>query len=117
MMSEAMAPEGPPSALDHPVPNTRQPQKIRYTSAEWRRIMELARASGRPPARYVRETSLGTVPKTVRRENDDLIHELGRIGTTLSQLAATARAAGIAAQQTPVEAALSELLTAVRRLR
>ncbi len=117
MMSEARAPEGPPSALDHPVPNTRQPRKIRYTSAEWRRIMELARASARPPARYVRETSLGTVPKAVRRENDDLIHELGRIGTVLSQLAAAAKAAGIASQQTTIEAALSELLTVVRRLR
>ena len=113
--SEVRAPKAPKRA-GAPMPNTRQPRKIRYTGAEWGRIMELARASGRPPARYVRETSLGTVPKAVRRENDDLIHELGRIGTILSQLAAAAKAAGIASQQTTIQAALTELLTAVRRL-
>ena len=113
----AEGPRGPPSALDRPVPNTRQPRKIRYTGAEWGRIMELARASGRPPARYVRETSLGTVPKARRsRENDDLIYELGRIGTILNRLAAAAKASGIASHQTTIEAALTELLTAVRRL-
>lgn len=99
------------------MPNTRQPRKIRYTGAEWGRIMELARASGRPPARYVRETSLGTVPKArPSRENDDLIYELGRIGTILNRLAAAAKASGIASHQTTIEAALTELLTAVRRL-
>ena len=117
MIIEGRALEDPPSALDHPVLHTRQPRKIRYTATEWGRIMELARASGRPPARYVRESSLGTVPKAARsRENDDLIHELGRIGTILNRLAAVAKAAGIASQQATIEAALSELLTAVRRL-
>ena len=81
---EARALEGPPSALERPVPNTRQPRKIRYTAAEWGRIMEPARASGRPPARYVREASLGAAPRVRRSQaNEDVIRELGRIGTAL----------------------------------
>ena len=79
--------------------------------------MEHARTCGRPPARYVREASLGSAPKTRRgREHDDLIHQLGRIGTSLNRLASTAKTEGALSQQERVEAALGDLLAAVRRL-
>jgi hypothetical protein len=94
----------------------RRPWKIRYTDAEWAIIVARARASGHPPARYVRETSLGTVPRARRgARNADIIHELGRIGTTLAQLAATGPGAAPdgAAE---FELVLADLLAVVRRL-
>ena len=95
----------------------RRPRKIRYTTVEWAAIVERARSCGRPPARYVRETSLGLAPRARRgRENEEVIHELGRIGTSLSQLASTARESGAASHQARVEAALADLLAAVRQL-
>ncbi len=97
--------------------DVRQPRKIRYTAAEWSAVVEQARAAGRPPARYVRETSLGAVPRARRNwENDEVIHELGRIGTALMRLASTAKESGLASDQRAIEAALQELLAAVRRL-
>ncbi len=97
--------------------DVRQPRKIRYTEAEWSTIVVHAQACGRPPARYVREASLGAVPKARRnRENDEVIHELGRIGTALMRLASTTNESGLASEQRAIEAALQELLAAVRRL-
>lgn len=41
------------------VKDVRQPKKIRYSGTEWAMVVGRARAAGRPPARYVREISLG----------------------------------------------------------
>ena len=101
----------------HRLAGLRQPRKIRYTAGEWAAIVAHARACGRPPARYVREISLGGVPKPrPGRANDEVIRELGRIGTVLTRLAAAAKEAGTAADQTAIEAVLADLLAAVRRL-
>ena len=110
--------EGPTSICARgTIPELRQPRKIRYTAAEWASIVQRARACRRPPARYVRETSLGAAPKTVHnQQNDDVIHELGRVGTTLSRLASQAKESGVLSQQAMIEAALAEILAAVRRL-
>lgn len=90
------------------------PERSATHSAEWSIIVERARLCGRVPARYVRETSLGAVPKArYGRDNDDLVHELGRIGTTLARLVAQDRGSQ---QQPAFEATLNELLTTVRRL-
>ena len=114
---EARALDGPPSALERPVPNTRQPRKIRYTAAEWGRIMELARASGRPPARYVREASLGAAPRVRRSQaNEDVIRELGRIGTALIRLAPACKDLGLTDLATTIDTTLTELLATVGRL-
>ncbi len=95
----------------------RQPRKIRYTAAEWAAIVAHARACGRPPARYVREISLGGAPKPrPSTVNDGVIRELGRIGTALTRLAAAAKEAGAVADRTAIEAALAEVLATVRRL-
>lgn len=97
--------------------DTRQPRKIRYTDAEWSTIVERARAAGRPPARYVRETSLGVVPRAPRgRADAAVIHELGRIGITLNRLASTASGTESGQTAAAIEAALGELLAVVRRL-
>jgi hypothetical protein len=97
--------------------SVRQPRKIRYTEAEWSVVVDRARDTGRPPARYVREISLGATPKVRRgREHDEIIYELGRIGTTLTRLESAAKANGFTSQQESIEAALAELLAVVRRL-
>lgn len=105
------------NALETQIPDLRQPHKIRYAPAEWALIVGQARATGRPPARYVREASLGAAPKPRRnRENDEVIHELGRIGTALTHLARVARESGRIVEQRAIETALHELLASVRQL-
>jgi hypothetical protein len=104
-------------ALEGPISDRRRPHKIRYSAVEWAVIVEQARSCGRPPARYVRETSLGSTPRARRgRGNDELIRELGRIGTSLNRLSTEAKEEGATSQQDGVEAVLADLLAAVRRL-
>lgn len=95
----------------------RVPRKIRYTSAEWEAIVECAQACGKPPAEYVRDTSIGAAPK-VRHgwENEAVIRELGRIGTALAGLARAAKETGALPEAATLDAALAEVLGAVRRL-
>lgn len=95
----------------------RRPRKIRYTDAEWSLIVERARACGRPPARYVRETSLGSTPKGRQTQaNASLIRELGRIGIALQRLAVTAREVSSLPQAATLDAALAEVIAVVRKL-
>src|SRR5215213_3911515 len=96
---------------------TRVPRKIRYRDDEWARVVERARACGRPAARYVREVSLGLAPTAPRDgASAELVRELGRVGNTLARLAGTLRDAGNVPQADAVQAALAELLAVVRRL-
>jgi hypothetical protein len=95
----------------------RYPRKIRYTDAEWAAIIAHAHACGRPPARYVREASLGIVPKASRsKANASTIHELGRIGTTLSVLSRQEHTAGEPNRADAIDGAIAELLALVRQL-
>lgn len=95
----------------------RAPRKIRYTSAEWEAIVECAHTCGKAPAEYVRETSLGAMPRARHgRENEAVVHELGRIGTALAALARVAKESGMTTQATALDAALADVVTAVRRL-
>jgi hypothetical protein len=95
----------------------RRPRKIRYSNAEWDSILERAHACGRPPARYVREVSLGVVPKASRAHvTGRLVHELGRLGTRLTTIAERERSAGNAATADSIDEGLRELLALVRRL-
>lgn len=96
---------------------TRQPRKIRFSDSEWALIVERARLCGRAPARYVRETALGAVPRPGKAETTaPLIHELGRVGTTLAALAKREGEAGDAERTRLIDQALREVLDAVRRL-
>ena len=86
------------------------------TDAEWETIVARARACKTPPARFIREASLRS-PKAMRAETillRDLVLELGRSGTALAQLAATARETGALPAAANIETALAELLTVVR---
>ena len=95
----------------------RLPRKIRYTAAEWETITQRARLCGKPPARYVREVSLGASPKARSSQaNAELIRELGRVGTALTQLAATARRGEVRLSADAIDSTLAEILSIVRRL-
>jgi hypothetical protein len=95
----------------------RLPRKIRYTKAEWEAITQRARLCGKPPARYVREVSLGAAPRPRSSQaNAELIRELGRVGTVLTQLAATARQGRAGLSADAIDATLADILSVVRRL-
>jgi hypothetical protein len=88
------------------------------TDAEWEAILARAQACKTPPGRYIREASIRS-PKVMRAEAillRELVRELGRSGTALAQLAATARETGALPAAATLETALAELLTAVRGL-
>ena len=95
----------------------RQPRKIRFTDAEWDMIVERAHSCGKPPARYVREVSLGIVPKASRAHlTAGLIHQLGRLGTLLTSIAAQERSLGNRPAADVIDHGVGELLALVRRL-
>lgn len=95
----------------------RKPRKIRYLESEWALIAARARECRRPPARYVREVSLGVVPRARRnRFEEGVIVELGRIGNNLDQLARLADSTGRLATRDELRAAIEEVLVLVRSL-
>lgn len=95
----------------------RSVRKIRYTSGEWTTIAQRARACGKAPARYVRETSLGVVPKARGGQADaGVIRELGRIGTQLTRLTSMAKERGKSPEAATLDDLLAEILSVVRRL-
>ena len=95
----------------------RKPRKIRYQDSEWDLIVARARECRKPPARYVREVSLGVIPRARRnRIEDAIIHQLGRIGNNLNQLARLAHATGHLDTAGQVESTLEEILALVRRI-
>jgi hypothetical protein len=110
-------------------------RKIRFTAAEWTVVEERARARGRAPARYVREVTLGAVPKVSRtRANAPIIRELGALAVALQRVnrvlkqpgegeasdarrdGETGRAAAQTSATEDIDAAVGGLLAIVRRL-
>jgi len=89
---------------------------VRFTPDEFAIVAERARVCGRAPARFIREAALGAVPRERRSAaNAELVRQLARIGNNLNQLVARVHAgAGLPTES--VEAALAELLAAVRRI-
>lgn len=90
---------------------------VGFTASEWEAIVEAARASGRSATAFVRSASLEALPtghSTVG--NAPLIRALGRCGTTLLKLAATAREIGAVPEAASLELALAELLAVVHRI-
>ena len=89
----------------------------RWLPEEWAAVVERAQACGLSPTRYVRETALGVIVRTRRhQEHTELIRQLARIGTTLSELAAFVRTGGAVPAAGAVDATLREVLEAIRRL-
>ena len=104
-------------AIQRPHRTRRVPHDIRYTTTEWQSISDAAEACHKTATGFVRETSLAAaLGGHSAPEKLPLIAELGRCGTALARLAATAKATGALPQAAPLEAALAELLVAVRRL-
>ena len=95
----------------------RQPRKIRFSDKEWAVIVDRARLCGRAPARYVRETALGAVPKATRTHaTAPAIHQLGQLGNQLRQLSERLSERGELAPAIEVSRALDEILAVVRQL-
>lgn len=96
---------------------TRQPRKIRFNDEEWAVIVDRARLCGRAPARYVRETSLGAVPRSTRSQTlAPVVHELGRLGTQLRALSNQLSARGDIVNSEEISASVENILAAVRQL-
>jgi len=120
--SSADSPPFAPSALkgDHgPLPTRRRRVRvmIRYREGEAVAVRERARVCGLPLARYVREVSLGAVPRERRhRSVDELIRQLARIGNNLNQLAHEAHARDLFPMAARVDLALTELRGAIQQV-
>ena len=90
---------------------------IRFHPDELARITERARACGRTPARFIRETALGAIPKA--RQNaatGAALYELARIGKRLDELARLAQAGQHAALSDRLAAVVGEHWARVRHL-
>ena len=95
----------------------RQPRKIRFTDEEWAVIVDRARRCGRAPARYVRETALGAVPRATRTQAiGPVIHQLGRLGNQLRQLSEHLTERGELVPASEISQALGDILAVVRQL-
>ena len=90
---------------------------IRFHPEELARITERARVCGRTPARFIRETALGAIPRPRHHEpTDALLRSLARIGRQLDQLAHLAQASQHAALAEQARAALDGLWALVRQI-
>jgi hypothetical protein len=87
------------------------------TDAEWQAIVARAQEWGKPPGRFVRETVLQALRKTRPNSAEArVVRELGRAGTALAHLAATARETGALPAAAMLETALADLVAVTRRL-
>ena len=103
--------------MSQPAIQKRRVRKIRYHDREWERIVARARECRMPPARYVREVSLGVLPKARRNRTEErLIVQLGRIGNNLNQLARLAHCSGEISAHDELISTLEEVLAAIRRI-
>ena len=89
---------------------------VGYNDAEWQQLVEAARLCGKPTRVFARDTSLGSRPPEPLVANAELIRELGRSGTALKHLAASAKATGALPEATRLEGALTQLCDVVRRI-
>lgn len=104
--------------MNEPTASRRTVRKIRYHDCEWDQIVARARDCRMPPSRYVREVSLGSIPRARRnRITDELILQLGRIGNNLNQLTRIAQSAGEMPVHDLLKSILSDVLAVIRRIR
>lgn len=90
---------------------------IRFTPSELERVLDQAKASGRPVACFIREAALGSRPrmKNGSTVGDTLVHQLARLGTRLRTLASTATETNLP-NAAEFDAALSDLLATIRQI-
>ena len=89
---------------------------IRFRASELARITKRAQASGRSPACFIREASLGLIESASSGGGDSLLRELARIGGRLEHLASAARAGWDAELAEQVSAALGDFQAVVHRI-
>ena len=90
---------------------------IRFAPDELARITARAHACGRTPARFIRETALGAMPKARRHDDRDaLLRELARIGSSLTQLLVLSQRDNTATVAEQLVAALEAHRAALRSL-
>ena len=93
-----------------------RPKLVRYSPAELVTVTDRARVCGRPVACYIREASLGAVPRARHAHANDLVIRcLARAATQLTQLAREARERELPAAAS-FAAAVSDVLDAIRQL-
>ncbi len=90
---------------------------IRFHPGELARITARAQACGQTPARFIRETALGAIPKARHDAAvDPVLYELAHIGRCLDQLARVAQAGRHARLAEQVQDALDQHWTLFRQL-
>lgn len=109
-------PSNPPQETE--MPERRTAAKLMYFHPEeLARITERARVCGQTPARFIRETALGAIPRARQHEaTGALLYEMARIGRTLDELARLAQAGPDAALAERLTAALEGHWARVRQL-
>lgn len=89
---------------------------VRFAPTELEMVKQKAALAGMTPSRFIREAALGLEVKARRgAEAAQLVHQLGRIGANLNQLARLANARGFIIGDR-VEAVLVEVLEAIGKL-
>jgi hypothetical protein len=92
------------------------PKLIRFSAPELEQVAASAAAAGRPVACYIRDCALGSRPRArTRLASEQLIRDLGRLGTRLSTAARAATALG-APQANELQSALDDLLKTIKDL-
>ncbi len=86
---------------------------MRFHDDEWQQLLERARACGVQRGRYVRESALGVVPRGLG--DQQLLHQLARIGNNLNQLAKRANEGQVLPQGEILEC-LREVHAAAKRI-
>jgi hypothetical protein len=89
---------------------------IRFSRRELRLVAEHARARRRPVASYIRESSLGSLPRVRSFElSDSLIRVLAQVAGRLTDLATAAKAQGLAGAA-EFDTAVVDVLEVIRRI-
>ncbi len=90
---------------------------IRFSPSELERVLDQAKASGRPVASFIREAALGSRPRMRNGSTvgDAIVHQLARLGTRLRTLARTATERDLP-DAADFTGALAELLETIRQI-
>lgn len=90
---------------------------IRFTPSELERVLDQAKASGRPVACFIREAALGSRPRMKNGSTvaDALVHQLARLGTRLRALSRAAAERDLP-NATEFDSVLSDLIETIRQI-